>query len=90
MVIEYKEKYNKYIQMLAEGYGNLTYIAKTIGVDTKTLYNWAKRDCFKDDLDIAVRGLMPLNVRKVINGIKAKAEEGETPPAKLYLQHEKG
>lgn len=90
MVVEYKEKYYKFIKMLAEGHNNMSHMAREIGVATSTLYDWAKKDDFKADLDSACRGLLPLNVRKVINGLKAKAEEGEAAQAKLYLQHETG
>lgn len=89
-VTDYKQRYLKYIQKLAQGETNLSAIARELNVDRETLYNWAKRDCFAEDLAIAKAGLQPLNTCRVVNAIHREALSGDVLAAKLYFQHETG
>ena len=90
MLVDYKEKYYRYLHMLADGWTNVSKMALEVGVTRQCLINWSKKECFKADLDLCVRGLLPLNVQRVINGQMNAAIDGDAAAARLYLHHETG
>jgi hypothetical protein len=89
-LVDYKEKYYRYLHMLADGRTNLSKMALEVGVTRQCLLNWSKKECFKSDLDLCVKGLLPLNVQRVINGQMNAAIDGDAAAARLYLHHETG
>jgi hypothetical protein len=90
-VIEYKDKYYKFISILAQGeIRGMNKIAEAVGVSREKLYQWAKKECFERDLADANRGLLAYHIQQIRNGNIAKAKQGEAQNIKLFWQKELG
>jgi len=97
--------YNMFLDLLRQGYRDMTKMAKIIYNEYNALYpgkykNWAvmktrlyimaKRESFVKDKDESLRGLRPLHQWQIYNANIAAGLQGSPANIKLYWQHEEG